>query len=133
VWLGCNFGGGKKVEWEFTPMLGGVFGETTGIAPGYKGSVRCWKLEFYSEGQYVIDAGDSSGSYLYNWSELTVAPVEWLPIGLVTQRTRAYEAERDIQRGFLVSFAWKNTTFTTYVLNSAEARPTLILAGSVTF
>src|SRR5204862_4586070 len=32
AWVGYNFGGGKKLEWEFTPMLGGVFGNTTGIA-----------------------------------------------------------------------------------------------------
>ena len=31
--------GGEKLAWEFTPMLGGVFGVTTGIAPGYKGSL----------------------------------------------------------------------------------------------
>ena len=36
VWVGYNFGSGEKLEWEFTPMLGGVFGNTTGIAPGYK-------------------------------------------------------------------------------------------------
>jgi hypothetical protein len=29
-------------------MLGGVFGDTTGIAPGYKGSLNWWKLELYS-------------------------------------------------------------------------------------
>ena len=34
IWLGYNFGGGEKLEWEFTPMLGGVFGDTIGIAPG---------------------------------------------------------------------------------------------------
>ena len=29
AWVGYNFSGGKKLEWEFTPMLGGVFGNTT--------------------------------------------------------------------------------------------------------
>ena len=56
-------------------MLGGVFGNTTGIAPGYKGSLSWWKLELYSEGEYVFDTGDSSESFFYNWSELTLAPV----------------------------------------------------------
>ncbi len=36
AWVGYNFSGGEKLEWEFTPMLGGVFGNTTGITPGYK-------------------------------------------------------------------------------------------------
>ena len=39
VWVGYNLSGGEKLEWELTPMLGGVFGNTTGIAPGYKGSL----------------------------------------------------------------------------------------------
>ena len=105
VWLGYNFSGGEKLAWEFTPMLGGVFGDTTGIAPGYKGSLSWWKLELYSEGEYVFDAGNSSDSFFYNWSELTLAPVEWFRFGLVTQRTRVYETDRDIQRGPLAGFS----------------------------
>jgi hypothetical protein len=48
AWLGYNFSGGDKLAWEVTPMLGGVFGDTTGIAPGYKGSVTWAKVELYS-------------------------------------------------------------------------------------
>ena len=99
AWVGYNFSGGEKLAWEFTPMLGGVFGDTTGIAPGYKGSLSWWKLELYSEGEYVFDTGSSSDSFFYNWSELTLAPVEWFRFGLVTQRTRVYKTDRDIQRG----------------------------------
>ena len=90
AWVGYNFGGGEKLAWEFTPMLGGVFGDTTGIAPGYKGSLSWWKLELYSEGEYVFDTRDSSESFFYNWSELSVSP-RWTgsSVGLVTQRTRA--------------------------------------------
>jgi hypothetical protein len=36
AWVGYNFSGGEKLKWEFTPMLGGVFGNTTGVAPGYE-------------------------------------------------------------------------------------------------
>ena len=35
LWLGYNFSVGKKLALEATPMLGGVFGDITGIAPGY--------------------------------------------------------------------------------------------------
>jgi len=54
TWMGYNFGGGEKLAWEFTPMLGGVFGNTTGIAPGYKGSLSWWRLELYSESEYIF-------------------------------------------------------------------------------
>ena len=133
AWVGYNFSGGKKLAWEFTPMLGGVFGNTTGVAPGYKGSLSWWKLELYSEGEYVFDTGDSSDSYFYNWSELTLAPVEWFRFGLVTQRTRVYEADRDIQRGVLAGFTYKKASLTVYVLNPDESQPTIVVSVGLTF
>ena len=133
AWVGYNFAGGEKLAWEVTPMLGGVFGDTTGIAPGYKGSLSWWKLELYSEGEYVFDTRDSSGSFFYNWSELTVAPVDWLKLGMVTQRTRLYQTDRDIQRGFLVGLSYKQVSFTTYVFNPDESKPTVVVAAGVTF
>ena len=133
AWVGYNFAGGEKLAWEVTPMLGGVFGNTTGIAPGYTGSLSWWKLELYSEGEYVLDTRDSSGNFLYNWSELSLAPVEWLRFGLVTQRTRAYQTDRDIQRGLLVGFSYKKLSFTAYVFNPDESRPTLVLAAALQF
>ena len=133
AWVGYNFSGGKKLAWAVTPMLGGVFGDTAGIAPGYTGSLSWWKLELYSEGEYLFDTRDSSGSFFYNWSELTVAPVDWLKLGMVTQRTRAYQTDRDIQRGFLVGLSYKQVSFTTYVFNPDESKPTIVLAVGVTF
>jgi len=133
AWVGYNFGGGEKLAWELTPMLGGVFGNTTGIAPGYKGSLSWRKLELYSEGEYVIDAADTSASFFYNWSELTFAPVEWFRFGLVAQRTRLYDSDRDIQRGVLVEFTYRMASLTTCVFNLDESKPTLVIALGVDF
>ena len=133
LWAGYNFGGGEKLAWELTPMLGGVFGNTTGIAPGYKGSLSWWKLELYSEGEYVIDTGHSSDSFFYNWSELALVPVDWFRIGLVTQRTRAYETDRDIQRGMLVGISFEPVSFTTYVFNPDGTEPTFVFAAGLEF
>ena len=133
VWVGYNFSGGEKLEWEFTPMLGGVFGNTTGIAPGYKGSLSWWKLELYSEGEYVFDTGNSGGSFFYSWSELSVSPVEWFRVGLVGQRTRAYQTDVDIQRGLLVGFSYKKMDFTTYSFNLDQGKPTWVFSVGVSF
>ena len=133
AWVGYNFSGGKKLAWAVTPMLGGVFGDTAGIAPGYTGSLGWWKLELYSEGEYVCNTRDSSGSFFYNWSELTVAPVDWLKLGMVTQRTLTYQTDRDIQRGFLVGLSYKQVSLTTYVFNPDDSKPTVVLAVGVTF
>lgn len=133
AWLGYNFGGGEKFSWEFTPMIGGVFGDTVGVAPGYRCSLSWWKLELYSEGECVFDTGDSSDHFFYNWSELTIAPTDWLRLGMVTQRTRVYKTDREIERGVLVRFSYKQASLTTYVLNPDESKPTVVLAASFEF
>lgn len=133
TWIGYNFGGGESITWELTPMLGGVFGNTTGIAPGYKGSVSWWKLELYSEGEYLVDVGDSSRSFFYNWSELSLSPVDWFRFGMVTQRTRLYQSDRDIQRGVLAGFSYKSVELTGYLLNPDESKPTVVIAVALTF
>jgi hypothetical protein len=133
LWVGYNFSGGEKVEWEFTPMFGGVLGGTTGVAPGYRLWLSYWKLEFSSEGEFVFDTQDSEGSFLYFWSELSIAPVDWFRFGLVGQRTRAYQTEVDVQRGLLVGFSHKEVDFTVYVFNLDRGRPTWVFAVGVSF
>lgn len=133
AWVGYNFSGGEKLAWEFTPMLGGVFGATTGMAPGYKGSLSWWKLELYSEGEYVCDTGNSADSYLYNWSELTLAPLDWFRFGLVTQRTRTSTSDRNIQRGVMVGFTYKMVGLSGYWFDPDAAKPTFVIAVALTF
>ncbi len=132
AWFGYNFSGGDTLAWELTPKVGGVFGETTGIAPGYSGSISWWKLELFSEGEYVFDSGSSADSFFYNWSELTLAPVEWFHFGLVTQRTRLYKTDRDIERGVLAGVSFKRMSLTGYVLNPDD-QPTFVFAVGLTF
>jgi hypothetical protein len=133
TWAGVNFSGGDKLWWELTPMLGGVFGETSGIAPGYRGSIGWRAIEFNSEGEAMIDADASADSFFYNWSELTLAPVERLRFGLVTQRTRAYQADRVVQRGLLVGASIRRLDVTAYVFNPDDSKPILVLAFAVSF
>ena len=92
-----------------------------------------WKLELSSEGEFVFDTGDSEGSFFYNWSELSLSPVEWFRFGLVGQRTRAYQTDVDIQRGLLVGFSYKKMDFTTYVFNLDQGKPTWVFAVGVSF
>lgn len=133
AWVGYNFSVGEKLAFEATPMLGGVFGNTTGLAPGYKFSLTYWKLELYSESEYVVDLGDSAGNFFYTWSELTLAPAEWFRFGLVAQRTRAYQTDLDVQRGLLAGFSYRKFDFTTYAFNLDQNTPTVVLAVGLNF
>jgi hypothetical protein len=128
VWVGYNLNGGSDLAWQLTPMLGGVFGHTQGVAPGYKGSLSWRKLSLYSEGEYLIDTEQTSDSFFYNWSELTLAPADWIRFGVVTQRTRAYAADRDIQRGLLLGLSLKRLTFTAHVFDLDTHDPTYVFS-----
>jgi hypothetical protein len=133
AWIGCNLSVGDKLTFALTPMLGGVFGDTTGVAPGYEYTLSWWKLELYSEGEYLFDTRESSGSFFYTWSELSISPVDWFRVGLVVQRTKLYHTDLDIQRGFLVGFSYKKVDFTAYVFNLGWTDPTVVLAVGVGF
>ena len=133
IWIGYNFSVGDKLALEFTPMLAGVFGATAGIAPGYKGTLNWWKLELYTEGEYLFDTDNSSDSFYYTWSEFTLAPVDWFRFGLAVQRTKLYQTDYDIQRGFLVGFTLKRVELTTYVFNPDASRPLVVLGLGFSF
>jgi hypothetical protein len=99
AFVGWTFAGGETVTWELTPLLGGAWGTTRAFVPGFEASLAWGRVDFYVEAEYVRDSTDRDDSYLYAWSELAYAPVEWLRVGIAGQRTRAHGGERDIQRG----------------------------------
>ena len=123
AWFGLTFSGGETVEWELTPIIGGVFGDVDGIAPGYKGSISWRRLGLYSESEYVIDTTDTSDSFLYNWSELTYSITESLRAGLVIQRTRAYQTDRDVQRGLIVGYSYRRAELSFCLFNPDDEKP----------
>lgn len=120
AWIGYNLQLGKKLALAFTPMAGVIFGETSGIAPGYRASLSWWKIEFYTEGEFVLVPAHPKESFFYSWKELSVAPVEWARLGLVAQRTKLYQTKWDIQRGFLAGISFWKLDLTAYLFNPDE-------------
>jgi hypothetical protein len=133
LWAGYNLSVGNKLVLAATPMLGAVFGNTTGIAPGCELSLVYERIELSSEIEYLFDLSDANRSFLYSWNELVYSPTDWFHAGLVAQRTRAYHADLDVQRGFSVGFSRKKLDFTTYVFNAGWTDPTVVLALSFKF
>ena len=128
VWLGYNFSFGDKLKLEAAPMIGGVFGNITGIGPCYNISATYKQVEFFAQGEYFIDAGIRAGNFFYSWSELSYAPVEWFRLGVVVDRTKAFGSSFDVRRGPLVGFRHKNIDFTTYWLGPGSKDGTFIFA-----
>jgi hypothetical protein len=133
AWAGMNFEAGDTVSLEFTPMFGVVTGDLDGVAPGFLLTLSAWKLTFYSESEYVFDASDEPEHFFYSWTELTIQPTDWFRTGLVTQRTRAYQSERDIQRGLLAGVSLWKGSLTTSVFEPFSGSPTVVVAFGVEF
>ncbi|HQQ75954.1 MAG TPA: hypothetical protein PLB01_01245 [Thermoanaerobaculia bacterium] len=127
IWLGYNVSLGKELTLDLTLMLGGIFGDTAGVAPGWRFALGYGKLELTSESEYVFDSRDSANNFFFNWSELSLSLADWVRAGLVVQRTRLYGEGRDVQRGFLVGFAWKKAYATAYLFNPDVDKPSFVL------
>jgi hypothetical protein len=110
AFAGWTFSGGDAVTWELTPLVGGAWGPLQAFVPGFEASLAWGKLDFYVEAEFVRDRNDGAGSYNYAWSELGFKPLEWLRIGAVGQRTRAYGGEREFQRGPFAQVTWGSVT-----------------------
>ncbi len=117
TFFGLNFGFGEEFRLELTPMAGVAVGNTKGLAPGLLLNLSYWKLELYSEAEYLFDFEDSGSNFFYTWTELSFWPVEWVRAGFVTERTRLIETGLEIERGFLVGFAYRQFAATVHVLN----------------
>ena len=133
AWVGVNAGGGAEVWWEITPMLGGAFGRTNGLALGYEGAVGFWKLELYSEGEYLFDFDPSADDFFFNWSEFTLSPFDWLRFGVMAERTRVFSSGRELERGLLAGVSWGPAFLTLHLLNPDDTRPVIIVAAGGTF
>jgi hypothetical protein len=130
VWLGYNFSGGENVAWAFTPMFAACI--QLPVSPPADDLLSYWRLNSRARAT-SIDARSTPDSFFYNWSELSISPVDWLRAGAVIQRTRVYKTDRDVQRGLLVGVTYKIVDFTTYVFNPDDSKPIVVLGVTVTF
>jgi hypothetical protein len=80
VWVGYNFSAGNNLVFEITPF-----------APGALMPLTYKKFAISSENEYVINTDDRTANFFYTWSEFGYLPIKWLRVGLVGQRTRAYQ------------------------------------------
>jgi len=133
LWAGYNLSAGSKLVFEATPMLGAVFGNTSGIAPGGRLSLTYERIRLSSEIEYVFDIADKHQNFLYSWNELVYSPTDWFHAGLVAQRTRAYHTSLNVQRGVSAGFSHKKVDFTTYILNAGWTEPAVVLGLSFNF
>lgn len=133
AFVGWTFSGGETVTWELTPLAGGAWGEIQAFVPGAEASVSWGRFDVYVEAEYVNGNGEADDSYFYAWTELGYRPVEWLRLGIAGQRTRAYDNERDIQRGPFVQFTWRSITIGGFWFNPGSNEQVFVGSIGATF
>jgi hypothetical protein len=133
AFAGWTFSGGDAVAWELTPLVGGGWGPVQAFIPGLEASLAWGKLDFYTEVEFVRDRNDSSASYNYAWSELGFKALDWLRIGAVGQRTRAYGGEREFQRGPFAQVLWGPATIGAYWFNPGSGDQVVVVSIGATF
>jgi hypothetical protein len=104
IWAGRRFKFGKGVKFVFVPMAAIVFGNTNGIAPGLEIEIMYKKFDFYSESEHVFDFNTRENNFFYMYSELAIRPINPLRTGIMAQRTRVFESERELQRGLFAEY-----------------------------
>jgi len=118
AWVGYNIFGGDKFEYFVTPMVGGAFGRTNGIAAGLEFTFSIIGFELYSESEYLFNVKAKENNFFYNWTDLTYSPLDWLWLGISGQLTGVYQTELEIERGVLLGAAYKNWQFAGYYYNA---------------
>ena len=59
--------------------------------------------------------------------------MDWFRFGLVGQRTKVYQTDFDIQRGFFAGVSYRRADLTAYVFNPDADRPTVVVTIGVGF
>ena len=130
---GWKFETGKKVQLEAIPMIGLVFGNTNGLAPGFELSLAYKKFDFYSETEYVIDFSGQENNFFYTWGELAISPVGRLRTGMSFQRTRLYQTDLDMQVGAFAEYSFGKLTAGLHYFNPFSNDEFVIVTVTVDF
>ncbi|EPX56877.1 hypothetical protein D187_007313 [Cystobacter fuscus DSM 2262] len=130
TFVGLNFGFGEQLRMELTPMAGVVLGRTSGLAPGLTLDLSWWKLELYSELEYVFALGAGDASFFYSWMDLSLWPIEWGRVGLVFQRTKERKTSFELERGFLVGMELGHFSAAVHVLDPGGRAYTLFMLAA---
>jgi hypothetical protein len=117
VFAGYKFHTGTSFDLNVTPIIGAVFGNSNGIAPGFLVELSYWKLNFSSEGEYLFSSDEKESSFFYSFSELVYSPADWIWFGMAGQRTRAYQTDLEIQRGFVLGIGNEKIAVSGYIMN----------------
>ncbi|MEJ5988498.1 hypothetical protein WG902_00745 [Ramlibacter sp. PS3R-8] len=133
AFVGWSFSGGDEFKWMFRPLVGGAWGDIKAFVPALEASLGYKQFDFYTEAEYVRLKNDKESRYLYAWTEVGYKPLDWLRLGLVVQRTRAYGGDRDIQSGPFAQATVGQFTFGGFWFNPGSGDQVFVASVGVAF
>ena len=90
-------------------------------------------VALWVQAEYVFDLRDSTQSFAYEWSELSVTGPDWLRVGLVLQRTRAFQTSTEVQGGPLAGVSFWRLSATVYFFAPGHEDQFVVLSAAGTF
>lgn len=102
-----------------TPMVGLAIGQTDGIVPGLEVELAAGGLEFWIEAEYLLDLAGNDGNYFYGWSELSYRVLPWMGLGFMSQRTKTFRQDVEVDWGFLARVGKGPVSALTYLIDPA--------------
>ena len=132
AFAGWRFQTKGAIEFEAVPMLGAVFGNTNGFAPGLELTAVYKKFDFYSESEYVFDFSSKENNFLYVWGEMAIN-LGSFRTGVSYQRTLLYQTDFDIQHGIFAEYAIGKVTAGAYYYNPFSGDDVVIISVGIEF
>jgi hypothetical protein len=130
--LGWNFNAGNNPGLRFTPIMGAVFGQTSGVAPGLLVDLSLGPVYFHSESEYLFDFQNSAADFFYSWSELG-AHLLGLRLGISVQRTKVVNMPRVVATGPFLGISFWKLDATAYLFDPFDSTRYLVASLGITF
>jgi hypothetical protein len=101
LWAGRRFLFGKEVKFVIVPMVAVVFGNTNGAAPGLELEIMYKEvLIFIQKANTFSMSTRPTAISITSTVRWPIDPYKPIRFGMVVQRTRLFESELELQRGF---------------------------------
>jgi hypothetical protein len=114
--------GSEDTSLRVAPLLGGAVGRSPGVLPGLELEAEWWRLSYSLELEYLFNVKDSSESFFYTWSELTLEVTSFLWVGGSWQRFKQARSDRELDVGPMIGggFGPVSLSFYYYGLGTSE-------------
>lgn len=124
LYFGRAFSFDKKAVWEITPMVGGVFGKTNGVSPGFNFDLEYKRFSTFTQCQYTIDLKDINKSFFWDWTGFNINISKHFGLGGSLQAFQPNSGDPFYRAGPMISFHHKTLAIEAYVYNFWQQYPT---------